>query len=308
MRLLESKAELLQQGEGLDGLYKHIELCGRTCYKSTDKMTEDSAKPFVDRMIASHHTAMLEFGTVYLKMSSRAGGSKYKDNKYSKAIFNTKDKGWYITTNLRVLVENDWLKDLRYLCTPTELHEKRYTIRFTCARIISQMNMRHRVFSFAQESQRYCNYTKEDKDLMFIKPTNLALNLGEYTIVGNEKSLGDVVGDGYIKPLSDRSAENLFILSCLFAEDAYEDLIQKEGWQPQQARQILPNCTKTEFCMTGFASDWRYYFDLRLFEKTGKADPEEKALAEKAKNTMLDTKVWDNVMSCSSRFPENKKK
>lgn len=75
MRLLESKAELLQQGEGLDGLYKHIELCGRTCYKSTDKMTEDSAKPFVDRMIASHHTAMLEHGTVYLKMSSRAGGS-----------------------------------------------------------------------------------------------------------------------------------------------------------------------------------------------------------------------------------------
>ena len=69
MKLIKPKAELLLQQPGLEGVYKQIELAGRTCYKSTDKITEDSAKPFVDRMINSNHLAMLEHGTVYLKIS-----------------------------------------------------------------------------------------------------------------------------------------------------------------------------------------------------------------------------------------------
>ena len=70
MRLIKPKAELLLQQPGLEGVYKQIELAGRTCYKSTDKITEDSAKPFVDRMINSNHLAMLEHGTVYLSINS----------------------------------------------------------------------------------------------------------------------------------------------------------------------------------------------------------------------------------------------
>ena len=92
MRLIESKAEYIPQKEGLDGLYRHIELCGRTCYKSTDKITEDSAKPFVDRMISSHHTAMLEHGTVYLQipadnLNKMYFYSLYNGNKYSKVNY-----------------------------------------------------------------------------------------------------------------------------------------------------------------------------------------------------------------------------
>ena len=66
MKLIETTAELLPFIAGEDGIYKMIERAGRTCYKSTDKMTDDSAKPFVERMIKSGHTAMLEHGTVYL--------------------------------------------------------------------------------------------------------------------------------------------------------------------------------------------------------------------------------------------------
>ena len=64
MKLIESKAELVLQQEGLEGVYKQIEFCGRTCYKSEDKITEDSAKGFVERMIKSNHTAMLEQGII----------------------------------------------------------------------------------------------------------------------------------------------------------------------------------------------------------------------------------------------------
>ena len=66
MKLIETTAELLPFIAGEDGIYKMIERAGRTCYKSIDKMTDDSAKPFVERMIKSGHTAMLEHGTVYL--------------------------------------------------------------------------------------------------------------------------------------------------------------------------------------------------------------------------------------------------
>src|SRR5574344_1945125 len=55
MKLIHSNYEILEQGVGMDGINEQIELAGRTCYKSEDKITEDSAKDFVDRMIKSEH-------------------------------------------------------------------------------------------------------------------------------------------------------------------------------------------------------------------------------------------------------------
>ena len=81
MKLIKPKAEILIQQPGLEGIYKQIEWAGRHCYKSLDKITEDSAKPFVDRMIKSGHTAMLEAGTVYLKIPIEEYEKNYK-NKY----------------------------------------------------------------------------------------------------------------------------------------------------------------------------------------------------------------------------------
>ena len=72
MRLCKPHFEILEQQPGLEGIYKQIELVGRTCYKSEDKITEDSAKEFVDRMIKSGHGAVLEHGTVYLRYDFKA--------------------------------------------------------------------------------------------------------------------------------------------------------------------------------------------------------------------------------------------
>lgn len=144
MKLIESKAELVLQQEGLEGVYKQIEFCGRTCYKSEDKITEDSAKGFVDRMIKSNHTAMLEQGTVYLKIDNEDAWFKEMKEFYMANPFSTVcgvlDKGietLYITTNFRVIVENKRWLDLSLVCEPTEHHEKRYTIKFTTDRGVS---------------------------------------------------------------------------------------------------------------------------------------------------------------------------
>ena len=67
MKLIKPNVEIIRQEEyDLNHIFKFIELAGRTCYKSEDKITEDSAKEFVDRMIKSGHGAMLEHGTIYL--------------------------------------------------------------------------------------------------------------------------------------------------------------------------------------------------------------------------------------------------
>ena len=66
----------------------------------------------------------------------------------------TDDKYAYITMNYRHIVENGWLDDLQYICEPTEYHERRVTVHFVCDRGVSHEFVRHRVFSFAQESTR----------------------------------------------------------------------------------------------------------------------------------------------------------
>lgn len=80
MRLIKSSYEIWQQPSGLEGIYEAIEKAGRTCYKST-RSEGQTAKDFVDRMIASQHYAMLEHGTVYLKIPIEEYEKNYK-NKY----------------------------------------------------------------------------------------------------------------------------------------------------------------------------------------------------------------------------------
>ena len=159
MKLIKPGFEIIEQGFGLDGIHRIIERVGRVCYKSEDKIAEGTARAFVDRMIASGHGAMLEHGTVYLIVdcSGRLYDKvveKYTKNKYSIWRLHQDGIHYCITTNLRVLVENDWLDDLQYQCEPTEYHEKRITVKFICDRGVSHEFVRHRVFSFAQESTR----------------------------------------------------------------------------------------------------------------------------------------------------------
>jgi thymidylate synthase (FAD) len=282
MKLIKPSFEIWNQPAGLEGVYKQIERVGRVCYKSEDKITEDSAKPFVDRMIKSGHGAMLEHGTVYLKCETEVinryihpeDGEEEDFNKLEKYEYNsysvTNDDGiyLYVTTNLRVLVENDWLDDLQYICEPTEYHEKRITVHFVCDRGVSHEFVRHRVMSFAQESTRYCNYSKDKfgNELTFIQPCWLddeRLKLyGPYHTVIRDKSL-----------------ESIFIASLNNAEKDYIDLIDL-GWKPQEARAVLPNSLKTELVVTGFVSDWNHFFDLRARGTTGAPHPQAKELAE----------------------------
>ena len=266
MKLVKPSFEIIEQPSGLEGIYKQIEISGRTCYKSEDKITEDSAKEFVDRMIKSGHGAMLEHGTVYLAMPVETmipieanGWGKYTKNPYSKGfkVCNVNgQKRVAITTNFRVLVENGWLDDLQYICEPTEYHEKRITVKFITDQGILREFTRHRVFSFAVESTRYCNYSKNrfSNEVTFIQPNWISdEDIKDYHINYNYFIDQD---NNHI------TSVNRFMSALKNAEYFYMELI-KLGWKPQQARNILPLATKCDMVMTGFVSDWLHFFELR---------------------------------------------
>ena len=280
MKLINSSVEVIEPtGYTLQDIYEQIELAGRTCYKSEDNMTDTSAKDFVNRMVASKHYAMLEHGTVYLKFTDNAVRTMiidhikcdeylyddYTYNKYSdiNSRSNVGNTDWYVTTNYRVLVENNWLDDLQYLCEPTEYHEKRTTVRFICDRGVSHELVRHRVFSFAQESTRYCNYSKDKfgKELTFIKPSWW-------------KEEDNEVATLYIQPW--RNIENCYLT------------LIENGIKPQDARAILPNALKTEVVMTGFESDWDHFFELRCAKA---AHPDMQKLANELKEQFHEKQI-----------------
>lgn len=220
--------------------------------------------------------AMLEHGTVYLRDCRNLEYEnnielveyphtldKYSTNPYSKVRY-TSDC-IYVTTNLRVLVEHGWLDDLKYVCEPTEYHEKRATVRFTTSNGIMREFTRHRSHSFAVESTRYCNYSKDkfNNELTFIIPSWIEMEEGRITT------------DSFGCPTIVNEETYDFLSGLGASERSYFRLING-GWKPQQAREVLPLATKCDMVMTGFVSDWQYLFRLRtsFLAETGKPHPD----------------------------------
>lgn len=122
------------------------------------------------------------------------------------------------------------------------------TVKFVVDRGISHELVRHRLASFAQESTRYCNYSKDDfgSEITFIIPEYL-----------DYKSAG----------------WNTWKETMKACEDAYFKLLDI-GLTPQEARAVLPNSTKTEVVMTANLREWRHFFKLRALGTTGKPHPQ----------------------------------
>ena len=164
------------------------------------------------------------------------------------------------------------------------LSHYRVSAKIICDRGISHELVRHRGFSFAQESTRYVNY--QNKEIQFI----------DYTDFKNY--------------FNDEHSFNYFMLynhsNSGYATNIYKDMTFR-GIQPQFARNVLPHNLKTEIVITGNIREWLHFFNLRLFERTGKAHPFIKDLAEQLYNEfeiktpiskkLIDSwsaEMWDN--------------
>lgn len=277
IELIDPKVELLTA----ETPYKVAELCARVCYKSEERITEDSWREFLLKLAKNGHTAMLEHATFYLDFLYEE--ELYDEiiqgvvsSPYSSTLLETMPNGrgkWHVTTNLRVLFEiirshyvpaSDEVafeKALAFArsheapditkCTP------RITLKFTCDRGVSHELVRHRVFSFAQESTRYCRYDK--RGFLFVKPSWYDKRLGKFENLSLEHTL--------------------FLASCQQAAETYNTLLSL-GETAQEARAVLPNALKTEVCMTGTLPQWLNLFKLRCDEH---AHPDMQVVANMAK-------------------------
>lgn len=331
MKFVEPKIEIIAQEPGIEGIYKQIELAGRTCYKSEANITDDSAKKFVERMIASHHTAMLEHGTMYFDitlgtptndpeyMSKSTIIQFFKHNKYSvvnkyrklhridnKTMVNVEH--YAITTNYRVFIEQipwDKLGPMRksklegfdlgldkdyvlsFLCEPNEHHEKRITIKMYTDRGVTAEANRHRAASPAEQSTRYCNYSKEKYGKEIAIASNADISFEEAN-----KALSDFINEWGSEHILEHLCNHIvngtdnelgivetWLFTNLMCEWGYMKLLDL-GWTAQQARRVLPLDLHSELVHTAYESDWQHFIDLRSDGTTGKPHPDMKIIGD----------------------------
>jgi len=288
MNFIEPSVEIIQQEPGIDGMMKIIELAGRTAYKSEDHITEDSAIKFVKMLKQRDHGAALEHGTCYLAIPRDKWKEIVDDFKtpYKWNGFDHRNSDFvYLTTNYRVLVENNHEQLLDFIVTPTEDEfqwndgvyqhfHRRITVKFICDRGVSHEFVRHRVFSFLQESTRYCNYSKDKfGGVTYVIPRWIhdlqqeeAKYVDSLTGVPRDHVLNEE-GIALVMTLAvlDRTGAD-FVNALEQAERSYLNMLGGyDGYKltPQQARQVLPNALKTELIMTGTIEQWEGFFKLR---------------------------------------------
>lgn len=266
MKFINSSVRIEPQNDGLEEMFKHIELCCRVSYKSEDRITEDSYKKFLKMLMNNKHTTPLEQGTIYLTIPVDTKefvdeAFKVYNSKYAEVVYGKEFN--YVTTNYNVLKDFPLEFVKKFWSTPTE-HVKRVTMKIVCSRAISHEIVRHRIFSYIQESTRYCNYSKGkfDSELKFIIPF-WAKELKE----GDSFSVQDIEPDKIIQKLL--SPENkispqtfALISSHVCEENVYKELI-KLGSTAQEARDVLSNGLKTELYMTGTIPQWEHFLSLR---------------------------------------------
>lgn len=311
MELVRPSAEIWEQNDSLDGIWAHIARCTRVCYQSTPKNDGETDEEFVKRVILRTnsstgeqdfeklHGAMLEHGTVYLNIFPNDDFGQdfitmFVYNKYSKCTrIMANDIGYAITTNLRVIIENNLYTALKYVCKPTEYHNKRVTVCFTTNIGVSREFNRHRVNSIAEESTRYCDYTAGRLQ----KHNKFALSawlLDEEHLPYIESHQFDTLGS-YLSDMWEKDDNTLldewcdidFYLAALTFAEWFYQMLRKKGWKPQQAREVLPLATKSQLIHTAFVDDWKHFFALRADGVSGPVHPNAKLIAKPLKQEFI---------------------
>lgn len=241
---------------------KFIEKCGRTCYKSEDRITDDSCIKFVGNILDRKHLTVPEHSNLVIRIKYNSGlagqlvhiTNTIKIIKSDYMVFDYDDQYVYLSGNIRSwmelldvygireIVDASWGLVNRSLPNfeigvsenniniPQSL--RRYTVKFTHDRAFSHELVRHRLCVFSQESQRYVRY---DDDAVFIVPF-------QYRKMEIPQRFVD------------------YIQGC---ENEYRFQRIEEKQPPELARTGLPNCTKTEVVTTADNVEWNHIFKLR---------------------------------------------
>lgn len=305
MKIVTPQVELWKQEPTLEGAWHQIARATRVCYQSKPREGE-SDEAFVNRVILKPatrkdgsidfdkcHGAMLEHGTVYLTIPAKINFeyiSNYIDNAHSKIKLlldnNNTAVAAYVTTNMRVILENNWQDDLRFICAPTH-HARRTTFSvITDIGTTRELN-RHRINSIAEQSTRYCTYSadKFGNEITYTSNDFLVdcindLHFDGFTIDSN--FFHELCEDISNNETNHWTSSIYYVFGLLAAEFAYLGL--KEHKVPNDmARQVLNLNTRSQAVYTAFDDDWQHFIKLRADNVSGKVHPNMKIIADKIK-------------------------
>ena len=275
MKLIKQSFEILEQKDfTIKGIKQFVERCARVSYKSEDRMTDTSYEKFVNMLESRGHDRPLEFGTVHLKMSV----SDFNKIRSILCINKIHNDQWikyhyvgditYITTNYRYYLNilKIFPKVEKFFTEEdNEYYPKRYTVHMILDRGVMDEFRTHVGLSHLAESTRYCNYSKDkfNNEVTFVIPSwmdfpEISIDLGNY----DKTSVRSKEGNVHIIDTKPPYVEGDFIRSLCEAESNYLSIV-RNGWTPQQAREVLPLAVKSELISCGFEDAWKNFFYRR---------------------------------------------
>ncbi len=285
MRLTKPKFQILAASfiENLHHSYDKSELlieeAGRVCYKSEDKITENSHIIFLKSLEARNHLSVFEHSWSY-RFYPRTLIDYYPylyflevNNGVLVAGNQRAFKEWsYKAKDTYVQLENNEIQKIIYENKRWDLLAA--TVKIVADRGVSHELVRHRLASYSQESTRYNNYSKDKfgKHLTFIIPSWCRIPSGEYQIDYSDGDRPKLI-NSEVSFLDYTIAEITWFWNCVRCEKDYLELIAL-GWTPQQARVVLNHSLKTEIVITANLQEWKHIFDLRALGTTGNPHPQ----------------------------------
>lgn len=306
MKIINAQASVLVENDPI----KKIEKCGRVCYKSEDKITEDSAEKFVANIIKRGHEAVLEHASFIFQVSYNV----YEDirdkvifveNRYPVKMYLrfTNSDGYIVSGNVRA-----WRDFFRFSGVPPYMNDfvEANPILFYEFKSDFPFNLRGGKWNIRQISTNelvstYQRLVHEDISVKFIcdrgvtheivrhRPASFCQESTRYCNYRNGKFGGEIT---VIKPcfFKENSTRYLnWFVACESAETAYNAILE-DGGTPQEARDVLPNSLKTELIMTAPLMEWCHFFNLRM---SPAAHPQMREVASYAYDAM-NSFLWDS--------------
>lgn len=314
MKIINAQASVLVENDPI----KKIEKCGRVCYKSEDKITEDSAEKFVANIIKRGHEAVLEHASFIFQVSYNVYEDirekvMFVENRYPVKMYLrfTDYEGYIVSGNVRA-----WRDFFRFSGVPPYMNDfvEANPILFPEFKSDSPFNLKREKWSVRQISTNeivstYQRLVHEDVSVKFIcdrgisheivrhRPASFCQESTRYCNYSKDGFGGEIT---VIKPMSFDCSDSPYRIwkrSCENAETAYFDLLDV-GCTPQEARDVLPNSLKTELIMTAPLMEWCHFFNLRMSPAAHPQMQEVASYAYDAMNSFLLDSHRINLGTC----------
>jgi len=259
-----------------EGALRFIEVAGRTCYRSEDKITPDSAEAFVRKLISAGHLAMVEHSNFVARTSAISEYARYEIIEVAGKYLNTAFDGkyYYIGGNLTAWTQRcseysskDMQSPLEAVFVPFLAGYKdlfslpQYTEK-ECGEYVGDWQICPHD-EIPKELHRYSAKFICDRgvshELVRHRPCSFAQESTRYVNYAG-KDMEFIEPDGFEGWKAPETT--LFVDCCRVAEDLYIKCLDCD-LKPQQARAVLPNALKTEIVVTADAQEWRHIRKLR---------------------------------------------